>query len=156
MPSCQVLDSTPGWLSDIKAGFFFLWEMAPTSGIPRLIVRALILLVYPAIAALFVLVNVLTLQWLQRCSRENRWRQQWVDGAAAAGIRHHLLMCSADDNLIAIDSVCEFAAALLRRDPSGSRVQVKDWQPSTHVQHYRQYPDAYAEVLKAFLQSDPS
>eukprot|EP01051_Picozoa_sp_SAG22_P009133 SAG22_NODE_740_length_7513_cov_2.826409_2_plen_294_part_00 len=143
----QVLDSAPGWVADLGGGFHFCWEMT-NSASPggRWLGRLLVLLLFPFVAAAVVLLYLLTLQCIPACSRERRARERWATGLAAAGIDEHLLICSRDDKLIAVDSVRAFAAQLR------GRVILKEMsRPSEHVKHFRLHAAEYTEALRAFI-----
>jgi len=141
---CQILDSTPGWFTDISSGFHFCWEM-----VRGRLGRALVVLLFPFVVLLSIALYLATLQWIPAFSRQRRWRLAWLRNLPP-GIRHHLLLFSTDDKLIASSSVRDFAAQL-RGMPTHPVVEQKEWARSVHVQHYKQYPDEYKAELEAFL-----
>lgn len=147
--SLQILDSTPGSLSDLKGGWHFLNEITMGGPLPA---RLGLLFLYPIVVSVLVIVYVILLQWVSDLSVEQRWKRAWAANAAACGIVAHLYLFSADDLLIKAESVREFGDLSLQT-PAERTVTVSriTFEPSKHVQHYRLHPDRYQRSLSTFL-----
>eukprot|EP00656_Telonema_subtile_P038992 TRINITY_DN44142_c0_g1_i1.p1 TRINITY_DN44142_c0_g1~~TRINITY_DN44142_c0_g1_i1.p1 ORF type:complete len:273 (-),score=28.62 TRINITY_DN44142_c0_g1_i1:58-876(-) len=147
-----VYDSTPGEISPcsplglpraFRYGLSFIWEYFRSK-----LARALIVLCIctPVPGLLTILVWLLRLQFLRRFNVGVKYHDMLLWGMTQYGYTN-LFLYSEDDKLVDYTAVQSF----IRAAKSKSCVLEHCWERSTHVRHFQDHREEYADQVRRFV-----